>query len=317
METPLVSIIIPTFNRAHLIGETLDSIMAQTYTNWECIIVDDGSTDNTSEIVGGYVEKDPRFQYHHRPKDRLPGGNAARNYGFEVSKGEYVNWFDSDDIMLPDFLQKKIDLIQKGNYDFVISNSINFNDNNIETEIFEHNNIGLKITAEHYIKGEINWITNDVMLLSRTLKDIRFNEKLHSGQEYNFFSRYLLTSTNGAIINDCLSKRRVHRGSIQVKLNANLLKKKREILFNEMILLNDIKNEVSVVIINRSLQRIIRFSYEVQEKFSVNKIQWSVLKIVMSFGNYKICWYYIFWIISNLIIGKGYYFIRRCKFNTY
>ena len=69
-EHPLVSIIILTYNRAHLIGETLDSVLAQTYTHWECIVVDDGSTDATDEVLATYVEKDSRFQYHHRPKDR-------------------------------------------------------------------------------------------------------------------------------------------------------------------------------------------------------------------------------------------------------
>lgn len=96
---PLVSIIIPTYNRAHLIAETLDSVLAQTYKNWECIVVDDGSTDETDLLMKGYISKDSRFQYHHRPADRLPGGNAARNYGFEISKGEYINWLDSDDLI--------------------------------------------------------------------------------------------------------------------------------------------------------------------------------------------------------------------------
>jgi glycosyltransferase involved in cell wall biosynthesis len=81
---PLVSVIIPTYNRAHLIGETLDSVLAQTYTNWECIIVDDGSSDNTDEFVGKYVKKDSRFKYYHRPEEHLPGGNGARNYGFKI-----------------------------------------------------------------------------------------------------------------------------------------------------------------------------------------------------------------------------------------
>lgn len=107
-QPPLVSIIIPTYNRAHLIGETLDSVLAQTYQNWECIVVDDGSTDDTDKVMAQYCEKDSRIQYHHRPQDRLSGGNAARNYGFEMSKGEYVNWFDSDDIMHADFIKSKI-----------------------------------------------------------------------------------------------------------------------------------------------------------------------------------------------------------------
>ena len=69
---PLVSIIIPTYNRAHLIGETLDSVLAQTYQNWECIIVDDGSSDNTDDVVNDYVKKDPRFKYYYRPDEHLP-----------------------------------------------------------------------------------------------------------------------------------------------------------------------------------------------------------------------------------------------------
>lgn len=87
---PLVSIIIPTYNRAHLIGETLDSVLAQTYKNWECIIVDDGSSDNSDEIIDECVKKDARFKYYQRPDEHLPGGNGARNYGFRMSRGTKV-----------------------------------------------------------------------------------------------------------------------------------------------------------------------------------------------------------------------------------
>ena len=61
MQPPLVSIIIPTYNRAHLIGETLDSVLVQTYTHWECIVVDDGSTDGTDALLATYCKKDSRF----------------------------------------------------------------------------------------------------------------------------------------------------------------------------------------------------------------------------------------------------------------
>jgi glycosyltransferase involved in cell wall biosynthesis len=108
---PLVSIIIPTYNRAHLIGETLDSVLAQTYTNWECIVVDDGSTDHTSEVLKIYCDKEARIKYFHRPDTHKPGGNGARNYGFEVSKGGYVNWLDSDDVFGPTKIACQLELI--------------------------------------------------------------------------------------------------------------------------------------------------------------------------------------------------------------
>jgi glycosyltransferase involved in cell wall biosynthesis len=109
----LVSIIIPTYNRAHLLGETLESVLAQTYENWECIVVDDGSIDATDELMEFYCEKDFRIQYHHRPINRPKGANACRNYGFELSKGEYVNWLDSDDILSKNKIQEQIQQLLK------------------------------------------------------------------------------------------------------------------------------------------------------------------------------------------------------------
>ena len=77
----LVSIIIPTFNRANLISYTLDSVLNQDYTSWECLVVDDGSTDKTQEVVLGYIQKDSRIKLLHRPNDWIKGANSCRNYG--------------------------------------------------------------------------------------------------------------------------------------------------------------------------------------------------------------------------------------------
>jgi glycosyltransferase involved in cell wall biosynthesis len=90
----MVSVIIPVFNRAELISETLNSIIEQTYKNWEFIVIDDGSTDYTDELLKFYCEKDSRISFYHLPKDQPKGANACRNYGFEMSSGEYVKWFD-------------------------------------------------------------------------------------------------------------------------------------------------------------------------------------------------------------------------------
>jgi glycosyltransferase involved in cell wall biosynthesis len=135
----LVSIIIPTYNRAYLLGETLDSVSQQTYHNWECIIVDDGSTDNTDEVVGEYVKKDSRFKYYHRPKEHLPGGNGARNYGFKISRGEYIQWFDSDDLMLPDKITKQVKSIYENDSLFSICLYIRKNKDLSQIQIHKSN----------------------------------------------------------------------------------------------------------------------------------------------------------------------------------
>ena len=118
--TPLISIIIPTYNRAHLISETLDSVLEQTYANWECLIVDDGSTDKTKEVVREYVDKDDRFRFYTRPIKKRKGPNSCRNYGFEKSKGTYVNWFDSDDLYLSNALESYVGCLTE-NIDVVVA----------------------------------------------------------------------------------------------------------------------------------------------------------------------------------------------------
>ena len=82
-----VSIIIPAYNSAVYIAETLNSVIAQSFTNWECIIVDNGSTDKTKQVVENFVSKDKRFQYHSCEQN---GVSFARNLAVEKSRGKYI-----------------------------------------------------------------------------------------------------------------------------------------------------------------------------------------------------------------------------------
>lgn len=108
----LISIIIPTYNRSDLLGATLDSILKQSYPNWECLLIDDGSSDYTIELLNFYCEMDSRIQFYKRPANLIRGANSCRNFGFKKSQGSYINWFDSDDLMHPDFLAKKLDKLK-------------------------------------------------------------------------------------------------------------------------------------------------------------------------------------------------------------
>lgn len=109
---PFFSIIIPTYNRAGFLQETLQSVIDQKFTNWECIIIDDGSTDETATVVKGFAEKDNRIKYVYQENAER---SAARNNGMKRAKGQYICFLDSDDLYLPDHLADMHDrIIRKG-----------------------------------------------------------------------------------------------------------------------------------------------------------------------------------------------------------
>lgn len=95
MET--ITVIIPTHNYGLYIAETLDSLLQQTYPNWECLIIDDGSTDNTQEVVSTYTATDNRFRYIYQS---CQGVSAARNAGLTQASGTYIQFLDADDLLL-------------------------------------------------------------------------------------------------------------------------------------------------------------------------------------------------------------------------
>jgi len=196
MTNPLVSIIISTYNRAHLIGGTLDSIMAQTYSNWECIIVDDGSTDHTMEVLKNYSKKDVRFQYHNRPKDRQKGANACRNYGFELSKGAYINWFDDDDVMVKDKLSIQVEALRNSAFNFSVCQTLIFEDELENIIGLRHNKVISENSLLDFIKLEIVFLTPSALIKSKFIKDskLKFDEELQAAQEWEFFCRLLYYS---------------------------------------------------------------------------------------------------------------------------
>ncbi|WP_452225898.1 glycosyltransferase family 2 protein [Lacinutrix cladophorae] len=224
-DQPLVSIIIPIFNRAHLIGETLDSVLSQTYTNWECIVVDDGSTDGTAALMDTYQKKDARFLFYKRPDAHLPGGNGARNYGFKVSKGDFVQWFDSDDIMCPTLIATQIHHLLANNKSISICLLDRYNEDFSKL---------LKPAKKHAIKHSIYC---DFVL--RTLKahlpntffkrdvltNYTFNEHLKKSQEVEFLQRiFREQEADIYLLNKALVKIRRHGSSITTSYTLETLK---------------------------------------------------------------------------------------------
>ncbi len=219
----LVSIIIPTYNRVHLLGETLDSVISQTYQHWECLVIDDGSTDHTTELMEFYQEKDARITYYQRPLDRPKGANACRNYGFELSEGEYINWFDDDDLMKPEKLEVQLNSLALEDAGFCVCKTYSFE--GIRTNI-----LGLRFKHQSspnalldYLKMKIGWMTPSVLWKRKTLEnfDELFDEDLKAAQEWEFHCRALALGTSYLALDQELDLVRRHEKSMTYHKNES------------------------------------------------------------------------------------------------
>ena len=122
---PLISVVIPAYNAEQFLDETLESVLSQTYENWECIIVNDGSTDNTESIAKKWCEKDARFRYFYKENS---GASDTRNLGIKKARGEYIAFLDADDILTSDNLEVRINVLIEQNVDLVATKLQHFTD---------------------------------------------------------------------------------------------------------------------------------------------------------------------------------------------
>ena len=193
-----ISIIIPNFNKGEFISETLNSIISQTFVNWEVIIVDDNSTDNSVEVV--------RSIYDNRIKlvELLvnKGASFCRNYGFSFSTGSYVVFLDSDDIILEDALFKRYISINKNvNCEFLVFGLAEFTDDykkpNVKRELLNSNFL------YNHLSLNAPWQTAQPIWKRSFYEKIGgFNEEYRRFQDIEFHSRAIIEANNFKTIND-------------------------------------------------------------------------------------------------------------------
>ncbi len=222
---PKVSIIVATYNRAKFLVEMLVSIQNQTFVDWECIIVDDGSTDNSLEIIGDYIKKDNRFHLFSRPKCRLKGPSACRNVGIEKSKGEYVVFFDDDDIAHPQNLELCLLELSKKDVFFCryIRNVffVSFDYSFDYSKVYKSFYIDSK-DIERVLKNELFIVTSSIMWNKKCFENNRFVENLTYFEERELYSRILSSGFSGVSIEKCLYYGRKHANSLTGEYFRNI-----------------------------------------------------------------------------------------------
>ena len=214
---PLVSVIIPAFNAQELIGETIDSILAQTYENLEIIVVDDGSTDRTSDVVSGYGG---RVSYYYQNNS---GGCAVpRNTGISHSSGEFLCFLDADDLMVPERIASQIEFMERyPEVGLVFCNYRNFNEqgpfvqSHFETcpRLFPQLISKKEIVLENAcaLLSQENFGITGSFLMRRDLLELEtgFEPALRACEDYHFYFR-LSRHTHVGVINNVGMLRRVH-----------------------------------------------------------------------------------------------------------
>lgn len=184
MNNPFFSIIIPTYNRAGLLKNLLETFIIQTYVNFEVIVVDDGGNDQSSEVVSSF--KDHRFRYY---KKENGGVSSARNFGLQYAKGSYINFFDSDDLTYPNHLESARMFFENNKQANVVV--FDYAWGNTDKSIYRiisnrYQNLNKAITKRNFIS------TNCIFISKKSMDLVKFNENLTISEDWECWLRLSL-----------------------------------------------------------------------------------------------------------------------------
>lgn len=215
MNEELVSIIMPSYNTGNFIEETIDSVINQTYQNWELLIVDDCSTDNTEEIIKSI--KDTRIKFF---KNQINSGAAiSRNFALKKAKGRWIAFLDSDDLWLPEKLEKQIKFMRENEFYFSYTNykKIDEKGNDLSIQVTGPKKIG-KLGMYNYC-----WLGCLTVMYDTKKVDLIQIEDLKKNNDYAIWLK-VIKKTNCYLLNENLAKYRIRKNSISNHRKMELIK---------------------------------------------------------------------------------------------
>lgn len=284
---PTVSIIMATYNRSKYILESIESIINQTYTDWECIIVDDGSTDDTAEVLAPILKKDTRFTYFNRTSNYQKGLPGARNYGLDLVAGDYIIFFDDDDIAHPqnlelcllEFSKQEISFCRYIRDVFTGDFVYDFDDSKDYTSFFIDNRDINKI-----LRNELQFNSCQVMWTKESFAEHRYTEHLKYCEEWEVYARVLTSIDKGISINKTLYYGRKHVASVTGDFNTSNPKSIKSYIDAIELVLENLKNKKLLS------AEIIRYFIQISLKYKEHKLFDRILKILEMSNVEKIKW---------------------------
>lgn len=211
-----VSIVMPAFNSSKYIRQTIDSVLGQTFDNFELIIVDDGSVDDTANIVSEYTSRDSRVKYFYQ-KNRKQA--AARNYGVSLAVGTYIAFIDSDDLWVKNKLSLMVEAFESGEQDLLFSGCYIFSEDFDEDKFQYYDSMRVVEATYHGFSGvrsflEYNRVPMSTVLVRRQIfSELSFDEVYVPAEDYHLWLRMLLSGYKLRSLPDPLVAYRMHDSS--------------------------------------------------------------------------------------------------------
>ncbi|HET8781118.1 MAG TPA: glycosyltransferase family A protein [Pyrinomonadaceae bacterium] len=207
MNKPLISIIIPAYNAAEFMGETLDSVFAQTFTNHEVIVINDGSPD--TEQLEQVLQRYPSNLRYIKQENQ--GAAVARNTGLRAATGEFVAFLDADDTWLPEFLEKQLALLKSNGADLVFADALLSGDSQLHGRTFmQLNPVGGEVTAENLLALKVTVLTSTVLARRSPVLDVGlFDVSLRRGQDFDLWFRLAKAGARFAYTREVLAHHRI------------------------------------------------------------------------------------------------------------
>lgn len=293
--TPKVTIIIATYNRASFILESIRSIQAQTFQDWECIVVDDGGNDNTKDVLASILLEDLRFNYLIRSELHLKGLPGSRNYGLDLAKGEYIIFFDDDDIAHPQNLEICVKMLSHSTFYFCRYIREVFVDD-FDYSVFDYSETFSSFIIDKrdifkIITNELQFNSCAVMWKRECFTNNKFTETLMYAEEWELYSRIIAYGFKGISIDKTLFYGRKHLNSNTGEFYANNKIRRQSNADAIVLVLSNLKN--SGLISNQIIRHFIQIALDYKEydlycrintrlELSlINNLKWKVTYLVL------------------------------------
>lgn len=191
-QVPLVSIIVPVYNAEKYLNRCIDSILSQTMTDFELLLIDDGSKDNSGRIFDEYAEKDARVRVFHKPNG---GVSSARNLGLDNAKGKWITFVDADDRCSCNYLEHLLSKVDDDT-DLIISYAVICDSTGEKAEVYPEYRVNATNFERLFVDSDMHWHTSPWAKLYRASiiyeNSLRFNEMMHIGEDADFLFSFML-----------------------------------------------------------------------------------------------------------------------------